>query len=435
MLKNFLLVGGFNSMTLSRLIIRLMTLILLMLTAHTASAIQPRLPEMNALPDQTSISGLSSGAFMASQFHVAYSEDMVGAAIIAGGPWNCASTFSWLSPLNNALNSCMDPCKYTWFICPAWFFPNGSDLAVQAKGAVAAGEIDDVSNLLDDKVYIFSGRNDDTVVTGVVDATQAFYRALGLPDEHIFYNKSIDAGHAFITNDASDAPCDVTQPPYINNCNIAQARRLLTHIYGELNEAPALSPTAEKIAEHAVEPEAEAAQVAEPVLQGELIRFNQKEFLETDNTSMDDDAYVYIPQSCETQQCRVHVSLHGCRQGISVIGTTYIDETGYNEVADNNNLIILYPQVKKSSVNPVNPRGCWDFWGYTSANLPPFKYAQKDAPQMKAIKKMIDRLTSSAQSADKPATSELVPSESVPSESVPSGLTPSESAQLPAVTE
>ena len=83
MLKNILLVGGFNRMALSRLMIRLMSLLLIMLAAQTASAIQPRLPGMNALPDQTSISGLSSGAFMASQFHVAYSKDLVGAAIIA----------------------------------------------------------------------------------------------------------------------------------------------------------------------------------------------------------------------------------------------------------------------------------------------------------------------------------------------------------------
>lgn len=348
--------------------IKRMVALLIILSVHTVNAVQPRLPEMNALPDQTSISGLSSGAFMASQFHVAYSKDLVGAAIVAGGPWNCASTFSWLSPLTNALTSCMDPCKYTWFICPAFFFPDADELADLARESVTPEDIDDVANLLDDKVYIFSGRNDDTVVTGVVDTTKAFYRALGVPEEQIFYNKSVDAGHAFITDDSSDAPCDVTQPPYINNCNIPQARKLLSHIYGELNEPVAIP-------------------------QGELIRFNQKEFLEMDSSSMDNDAYVYIPQSCKAEQCRVHVAVHGCRQGISVIGTTYIEETGYNEVADNNNLIILYPQVKKSSVNPVNPRGCWDFWGYTSNNLPPFNYAHKDAPQMQAIKKMIDRLS------------------------------------------
>lgn len=344
-------------------------LLFIMLSVHTVNAAQPRLPEMNALSDQTSVSGLSSGAFMAAQFHVAYSKDLVGAGIVAGGPWNCASTFSWLSPLTNALTSCMNPCKYTWFICPAFFFPNAGELADQARDSITVGDIDDIANVLDDKVYIFSGRNDDTVVTGVVDVTKAFYRELGLPEEQIFYNKSIDAGHAFITADSSDAPCDVTQTPYINNCNIPQAEKLLSHIYGALNESVAIP-------------------------QGDLIRFNQKEFLETDNTSMDNDAYVYIPPSCKTQQCRVHVALHGCRQGASVIGTTYIEQTGYQEVADNNHLIILYPQVEKSNVNPVNPRGCWDFWGYTSNNLPPFNYAHKDAPQMQAIKKMIDRLSS-----------------------------------------
>ena len=40
----------------------------------------------------------------------------------------------------------------------------------------------------------------------------------------------------------------------------------------------------------------------------------------------------------------------------------------------------------------MNPRGCWDFWGYTNNNLPPYIYYQKQAPQMKAIKGMIDRL-------------------------------------------
>lgn len=358
---------------------RFMITLLIALSAHMASAMQPRLPEMNAFPDQTSISGLSSGAFMASQFHVAYSKDLVGVGIVAGGPWNCASTFSWLSPLTNAITSCMDPCKYTWLICPSWFFPNGSDLADSAKESMAAGKIDDVTNLLDDKIYIFSGRNDETVVTEVVDATKAFYRAIGLSEEQIFYNKSVDAGHAFITNNSNDAPCDVTQSPYINNCNIPQAKRLLTHIYGELNE-PVAAP------------------------QGDLIRFNQKEFLVSDTTSMDDDAFVYIPQACKTEQCRVHIAVHGCRQGVSVLGMTYIDETGYKEVADNNKIIVLYPQVKKSSINPINPRGCWDFWGYTSNNVPPFKYAEKDAPQMIAIKKMVERLTAPYQVTIQPLT-------------------------------
>lgn len=348
--------------------------LLILLTTHV-HAIEARLPAMNALADQTSVSGLSSGAYMAAQFHVAYSEKLVGAGIVAGGPWNCASTFSFMSPLSNALTTCMDPCKYTWFICPSAFFPDGEELASFAKESAEAALIDTPANLIDDKVYIFSGQSDKTVVTKVVDSASDFYHSIGLSDNQIFYNKSVNAGHAFITNDAEDSACDVTQSPYINNCNIPQAQKMLAHIYGELNE-PVSIP------------------------KGTLLRFNQRAFFESDITSMDDDAYVYIPQSCKTQQCRVHVALHGCRQGISVLNTTYIEQTGYMEVADSNNIIVLYPQVKTSSINPINPRGCWDFWGYTSNNLPPFNYAYKKAPQMQAINRMIERLISPVENVE-----------------------------------
>jgi hypothetical protein len=346
--------------------IRFSIVLLMVMMTQIVSAEEVRLPEMNAFSDQTSVSGLSSGGFMAAQYHVAYSKNLVGAGIVAGGPWNCASTFSFMSPLYNAVTTCMDPCKYTWFICPSLFFPDGSDLVDLAKTSANNELIDDLKNLQDDNVYIFSGLNDKTVVTKVVDSTSGFYHSLGLSDVQVLYNKTVDAGHAFITNDADDSACDITQAPYINNCNIPQAQRMLTHIYGELNE-PVAAP------------------------QGELIRFNQKEFFASEIAGMDDDAYVYIPPSCRTEQCRVHVALHGCRQGISVINTVYIEQTGYMEVADSNHLIVLYPQVKKST---INPRGCWDFWGYTNNNLPPFNYAHKDAPQMQAINSMVERLTS-----------------------------------------
>ena len=51
---------------------------------------------------ETSVSGLSSGAYMAGQFHVAFSASLKGAAIIAGGPYGCAQ-----GQLPLALNQCM----------------------------------------------------------------------------------------------------------------------------------------------------------------------------------------------------------------------------------------------------------------------------------------------------------------------------------------
>jgi len=41
-----------------------------------------------------------------------------------------------------------------------------------------------------------------------------------------------------------------------------------------------------------------------------------------------------------------------------------VKETGLNEVAEANDIIILYPQARKSSTLPMNPKGCWDWWGY-----------------------------------------------------------------------
>jgi poly(3-hydroxybutyrate) depolymerase len=41
-------------------------------------------------PAQISVSGISSGGFMAHQFHVAHSQHIMGAGIVAGGPYYCA---------------------------------------------------------------------------------------------------------------------------------------------------------------------------------------------------------------------------------------------------------------------------------------------------------------------------------------------------------
>jgi hypothetical protein len=45
------------------------------------------LPSVGAVIDETSASGISSGAYMAGQFAVAHSKIVKGAAIIAGGPF------------------------------------------------------------------------------------------------------------------------------------------------------------------------------------------------------------------------------------------------------------------------------------------------------------------------------------------------------------
>src|SRR5262245_66352971 len=52
------------------------------------------LPALNAAITESSISGLSSGAFMAVQFGTAWSSIIKGVGVISGGPFYCAQTSS-----------------------------------------------------------------------------------------------------------------------------------------------------------------------------------------------------------------------------------------------------------------------------------------------------------------------------------------------------
>jgi poly(3-hydroxybutyrate) depolymerase len=66
-------------------------------------------------------------------------------------------------------------------------------------------------------------------------------------------------------------------------------------------------------------------------------------------------------------------------------GSTFVEHAGYNQVAEVNDIIVLYPQTHS---NRLNPNGCFDWWGYTSP-----AYASKMGPQMAAVKAMVDRVT------------------------------------------
>ena len=77
--------------------------------AHAQTAGIHPLPALRADLSRTSVSGLSSGAFMAAQFDVAYSGEVIGAGIVAGGEFYCAGA-AGVQPLSMAAStSCMRP--------------------------------------------------------------------------------------------------------------------------------------------------------------------------------------------------------------------------------------------------------------------------------------------------------------------------------------
>ncbi len=76
--------------------------------------------------------------------------------------------------------------------------------------------------------------------------------------------------------------------------------------------------------------------------------------------------HLYVPASCRatSAHCALHVVFHGCKQSASAVGDDVYARLGYNQWADNNAIVILYPQVDASLLNPM---GCWDWWGYTGS--------------------------------------------------------------------
>ncbi|XP_053572209.1 uncharacterized protein LOC128662445 [Bombina bombina] len=296
--------------------------------------------------NSVSVSGLSSGSYMANQFHLAYSKRIVGAALFAGGPYFCAQ-----GSMTTALNACM---KLPLSI-------NVETLKSKAQSYVTSLLLDPLSNLAGSKVFIFSGSRDTVVVPGVVKKLEEFYRAYMSTGIQTVYD--IPAEHGMPT-DSYGGACGTTNTDYINNCNYNGAYEALDHIHGGL-----------------VKPSSSAT------LTGELILYDQVEYFKWAAPStygIDTAGYIYVPSACKNgASCSLHIAFHGCLQGREKVGDKFARYAGYNQVADLNNFIILYPQAKS---NFSNPNGCWDWWGFSS-----IAYANKNGYQMTGVERMMLR--------------------------------------------
>ena len=113
-------------------------------------------------------------------------------------------------------------------------------------------------------------------------------------------------------------------------------------------------------------------------------------------------SYIYIPDKWVKSEWALHVVFHGCHQTIKDIGLNYVKNTGYLGIAESNNIIMLFPQLKTSNIYPLNPQGCWDWWGYSEVVPTPvsWTFATKSGTQMKAIYKMIKDMQNGKLSID-----------------------------------
>ncbi len=314
------------------------------------------LPSLNIDRAGITVSGLSSGGFMANQLGYAYSATFSGVGVFAAGPYMCAGHSNYTAcmygaTISSAMLSTMQADINNW-----------SGTSIDAKSNVAA-----------QKVFLFVGTSDFTVGPNPMNGVNTQYQNNGVPAANLQYVQRSGTAHTFPTDfDATGGnACGSSASPYISNCGYDGAKAALTQFYGTLaarNNAPAAA---------------------------NYIEFDQAPYIAA-NPGMAATGWVYVPADCAAgASCRLHVALHGCQQNTATIGDKFVKNTGYTRWADTNHIVVLFPQTKvdntsratAASGSLANPNGCWDWIGWYGGN-----FAQRSGTQMAAIKAMVDRV-------------------------------------------
>ena len=290
------------------------------------------------LRQRITVSGISSGGHMAVQTHVALSDRIGGVATVAGGPYHCAE-----GSVTTALGRCLSGENL-----------DVAGLVSHTRDAAAAGHIAGVPD--DSNVWIFHSPKDSVVSQTVSVGLLDFYRAF-VPQERIRFVDDVEAAHGWPTVD-SGGDCLTFGGDFINACGYDTAGELLGHLYD------------------ALQPAGNAAN------DGALLSIELADYFDA-GSGLADAGYIYVPNSCRASEdsCRFHLAFHGCRQGDEFIEDRFALNAGLNEWASTNQIVILYPQIESSL---MNPQGCWDWWGYTGSN-----YDTRNGKQIAGINAII----------------------------------------------
>lgn len=314
----------------------------LALLAACSGTKEAPLQRLDLDPGRTAVVGLSSGAYMATQAHLAYSDRIMGAGVVAGGPYGCAQ-----GDVQTALGPCMSGKPE---------LPDAGRLAGRAHELADAGKLAPLSGLAGDRIYLLHAHNDPLVQPALAQVSATLYEQLaGDGGIAVRLDDQRDFGHMMPTLDHG-VECVTGGSPYIGKCGFDAAGEMLAWLYG--------TPVAQ--------PAAEAG--------GELHRFDQDAYrVEGEDAMLASTGYVYVPAACAAgdTRCGLLVVFHGCEQNADKVGEAFVRDAGFNPWADAHGLVVLYPQVRVSYM-PLNPKGCWDWWGYTGPD-----YDTRDGAQLR----------------------------------------------------
>jgi hypothetical protein len=362
------------------------------------------------------ISGISSGGFMAAQMGVIYSDQFSGVGLVAGGFYFCAQNHLQ-NKLKDASNLWIgDLSLYqTQFRAPKGLALQMFDLvglsphnpiyqavgvcmqnpseAILSYDVVSENQrkylISAAENIEKQKIFIYQGDNDKVVNPGMKDSLLNFYRHYNVPAENIKISQS-SGGHNFPTDHEGEKSCLLQEVPYVASCGLDTAGDTLRHLV-----SADLTRTENRESN---------LQFLNSVTQDIPRRLGIPR-----PKSIASYGYLAASPSClqDPDSCSVHVALHGCEmsdsfdeafdqkyqksmragypqmrtkeQSILFSPLPFIEQrtprygllkfamdSGYLDYVENNKLIVLFPQTWITEDNyPLNPKGCWDWFGWT----------------------------------------------------------------------
>lgn len=379
------------------------------------------------------ISGISSGGFMANQMGTIFSSQFSGVGTVAGGFYYCAQDYLpkkvkedantigtgdlfLFEPTTQILTDTLNPFVILTGANPgSWFRPQKGNPIYQSV-AVCMGRpdkaklpmdylsanvesklIDPLSNLADQKVFIYHGKADSVLKVKMQEKLKSYYLSVGVKESNIA-TLTGEGSHNFPTDRTDGIACEKEEVPYVSSCNLNVAGKILDHLIDENLTRADFNKDHIYIVDQTTN----------------LLNTSKEEKdWVTPVTSIAPYAYLYASNKClnHPESCHMHIALHGCKMSDSYnedFQTQYqnqvnnfkivtmrtkkddliipnmpviedktnnygllkfVLDSGYINYAEQNDLMILFPQTWITEKNfPYNPKGCWDWFGWTGDN-------------------------------------------------------------------
>ena len=351
-----------------------------------ASPAPSALPQLNIDPLGITASGISSGADMVVQFSVAYSATIKGTGVFAGQPYHCAVTKFPEDTVVPGVNpgvpctkadGCAPNTTLLYDHCknhPQWV--RAEMLGKYAREQAAAGTIDQLGNLSNHPVYLYRGTKDGCYQAGAEGAVIEFFRAVqpesAMSNGLIAFENTIPSLHAQPTIHEG-SPCGgpyTGKYSYLASCGYDGAGAALQHVYNNSLVPPSKRANNSRL---------------------QLI--DQEIYMEPGNdVGLAKQANMFVPPQCAgagAKKCKLHIWFHGC--GGCSGGNFYessIKYAGFNEWAETNDIVILYPVMRSYGTSGQQHGCCWDGYGQTGQD-----YALQSGGQMKAVRKMLKAIS------------------------------------------